>query len=149
MKRLLLIGGLMAVFLLIAVLFRIFTEAPESSNLIEVRVGSVIFQAEVADTPAGWYKGLSGRESLTEDRAMLFLFPQPEIKMFWMKDMKFPLDIIWIAGDKIIGIVHGAQPETGEPATIYVSPAAVDKVLEINAGLAAKYGFKEGDAMEL
>lgn len=65
------------------------------------KVGEVIINdqkilVEVVDTWPAIYKGLSGRESLAENQGMLFVFPKLDIYEFWMKDMKFPLDIIWI-----------------------------------------------------
>ena len=59
--------------------------------------------------------------------------------------MKFPLDIIWIRGGIVAGIIFGAEPEGAIAAKIYSSPEPVDRVLEINAGEASKWGIRPGD----
>ena len=109
-------------------------------------------KVEIADTPAKRTQGLSGRESLAENAGMIFIFPEPKIQNFWMKDMKFPIDIIWIRqtadGDRVVGFVENAPPASGQSEnnlTIYSSPENVDRVLEINAGLVKKWGIKVGD----
>lgn len=100
-------------------------------------------KVEIADTPAKQAQGLSGRESLAEDAGMFFIFSEPARQNFWMKEMKFPIDIIWISGDRVAGFVEDAQ--VSPPLTIYSSPENVDKVLEINAGLVKEWGIKVGD----
>lgn len=118
----------------------------------KVLIGGHHFQAEIADTMASRAQGLSGRESLPRDAAMLFIFDQPAEQGFWMKNMNFPLDILWLSGDRLVGIAKNVQPEPGVSVfalKVYRSPEPVDRVLEINAGLSEEYGFKPGDRMEL
>ncbi len=110
-----------------------------------VTIGERTMNVEIADTVASRITGLSGRGFMGEDEGMFFIFPDSTIQKFWMKGMKFPIDIIWINGDKVIGMVMGAKPETGLDYTIYSSPEPADKVLEINAGLTQKFGIKIGD----
>ena len=101
---------------------------------------------EVADTPAKQAQGLSGREGLGQNEGMLFIFPEHKVQNFWMKDMKFPIDIIWISGDWVVGFVENAPvPVSENSLIIYSSPETVDKVLEINAGLIKKWNIKVGD----
>lgn len=107
-------------------------------------------KVEIADTPAKQARGLSGRESLAENFGMLFIFFEPKVQRFWMKDMKFPIDIIWISqtadGDRVVGFVENAPvPVSENNLEIFSSPENVDKVLEINAGLVKKWGIKVGD----
>ncbi len=64
--------------------------------LASVAIKNVVIQAEVVSRLADLRQGLSGRDSLPTDYGMLFVFPKSDIYEFWMKDMKFPLDIIWI-----------------------------------------------------
>jgi hypothetical protein len=67
-----------------------------------------------------------------------------------MKDMKFPIDIIWISGDEVVGIDENAEPEPGKPLSdlkIYYPPREIDSVLEVNAGTAEKYNLKVGDTV--
>ncbi len=105
---------------------------------------------ELATTMVEQARGLSYRTSLAPDAGMLFIFPAAGTQNFWMKDMHFPLDIIWIAGD---GTVAGFAEDTPAPAAgtplwnlpVYTSPAGVKEVLEVNAGTVARYGIKIGD----
>src|SRR3989338_1768244 len=98
------------------------------------KVGSAVFQVEIADTIEKHATGLSGRNELEKGRGMLFVFDQPIIPGFWMKGMKFPLDIVWISNGEVIGLEENLPPDhTLSPAT-YSPPKPVDMVLEINAG---------------
>lgn len=115
----------------------------------EVKIGNAVFKVEIADTPAARALGLSGREFLKPDAGMLFIFAEADIQKFWMKDMEFPIDIIWIRDNKIIGMIIGAEPEAGSDYIIYTSPEPADMVLEINAGAAIKNGINVGDTLEL
>jgi uncharacterized protein len=104
-------------------------------------VGSSVFYAEVVASPEKLQKGLGGRESLCHSCAMLFQFSEAEKKSFWMKDMRFPLDIIWISSGKIVHI----EKNVSEKFSGLLSPQVyADQVLEINAGLSDKIGLKEG-----
>lgn len=141
----------LGIFIVIAALGFIFLFSPksENGNLSEIKIGEITFEVEIADTPALRAKGLSGRDYLPSESGMLFIFPYSAIEKFWMKGMEFPIDIIWIKEDVVVGMVIGAEPEAGPDYTIYSSPEAVDKVLEINAGLVQKLGIKVGDVIEL
>ena len=114
-----------------------------------VIIGNTEIKVELADTQSARIKGLSGREALGNNEGMLFVFPEKSVQKFWMKEMKFPIDIIWIDGERIAGIVYGAEPETGDQLTIYSSPEPVDKVLEVNAGTASAKGIRVGDVISL
>ncbi len=116
-----------------------------------VRIGAASFSAEVAETPVARGRGLSGRESLAQDAAMLFIFPKTGSYGFWMKDMHFPLDLIWINGEEIVGIEKNVDPQIGASVfslKTYYPPSAADKVLEISGGLSDRYGFRAGDKAE-
>ena len=107
---------------------------------------------ELATTMVEQARGLSYRTSLGADAGMLFIFPSPGVQNFWMKDMHFPLDIIWIAGDgTVAGFAQDAPaPAPGTPLwslPVYTSPSGVNEVLEVNAGTVARYGIKVGDAV--
>lgn len=112
---------------------------------MRVKIGNRTFRAAVADTIARRSQGLSGRESMTEEEAMLFIFPIAMKYAFHTKDMKFSLDIVWIRSGQIMDISEnvpvrssGAKPKL-----------AVDTVLEVNAGLARKFGIRIGDEVEV
>jgi uncharacterized membrane protein (UPF0127 family) len=110
------------------------------------------FKLHLAISPIDREKGLSIFSSLPQDEGMLFIFPISSYYGFWMKDMKFPIDILWIEGDKLVGFKSNAPAlavKNISDLPIYNPPEPVDKVLEINAGLAEKYGFKAGDAVSI
>lgn len=103
---------------------------------------------EIADTEATRTQGLSSRDSLGQSNGMLFVFASSDKYTFWMKDMKFPLDFIWISNHKVIGITPEVLAKTGVPDAdlpIYSPTELVDKVLEVNSGWAAKNQIKVGD----
>lgn len=118
----------------------------------ELRINDQVFKVEIADTMMARAQGLSGREKLADDEGMLFLFDSPGRHGFWMKDMKFAIDIVWIRGDKIVGFAENVQPEPGKSVfglITYYPPEPVDKVLEIQAGAVAREGFRVDDVVEI
>jgi len=100
---------------------------------------------EIADQPLKQLKGLSNRKTLAANSGMLFVYPDKKIRSFWMKDMNFPLDIIWINDDKIVGINKNLAPEGNQPIRSYKSPVPVNYVIEVNSGFTDKYGIKIDD----
>ena len=105
----------------------------------------IVFQVEVADTPAKRELGLQYRKELAADRGMIFLFPTPSVHSFWMKNTPIPLDMIFIGNDrKIVGIVEQTVPFSLDSRSV---PAPSRFVLEINGGLAKRHGIKAGDAV--
>lgn len=111
-----------------------------------VTVAVQSFKVTVADSQPKREMGLSGTKSLQPDQGMLFLFDKPDYYSFWMKNMEFPIDIIYINNDTIVTIKNNAQPpiDNKESMIIYAPTEPADKVLEISAGLSEKYNFKNG-----
>lgn len=102
-------------------------------NSVTVSIDGNILKAEVADTTEKRTLGLSGRESLGENSALIFVFDTPGKYGFWMKDMNFPIDILWLnRNNKIIGITKNAKPE--DFPEIYYPAELVSTVIETNAG---------------
>ncbi len=106
---------------------------------------------EIADSEDEQRKGLSARDSLPKDKGMLFKFQKTDTHTFWMKDMRFPIDIIFINGEKIVTIYENVQPETekAENLSLYTPTEPADKVIELNAGLAKEFGLKTGDTIKI
>ncbi|MFA4845881.1 MAG: DUF192 domain-containing protein [Patescibacteria group bacterium] len=102
----------------------------------------------IADTQAERVQGLSGHAPLTEDEGMLFIHDDKQIQGYWMKDMLFPIDIIWIDGDTIVGFQEDA-PLENPVRTIYYSPVPVDQVLEVSAGFVGQNDVKVGDVLDV
>ncbi len=113
----------------------------------ELVVAGKTFVLEIADLPEQQIQGLSDRPYLPENQGMLFIFPEKEIQTFWMYRMRFPLDILWIDDGKVVKIDKNIPPEGDQPQNRYASDRPVNRVLEINAGLADKYHIKEGDTV--
>lgn len=109
------------------------------------------FRLDVVETAVQKQKGLSNRRSINDKQGMLFLFDTPGYYSFWMKEMKFPIDIIFIKGDKIVTIHKNVMPpeDKTQRLPLYAPSAPADKVLEIGAGLSDKYNFKEGDTIQV
>ncbi|OGH13804.1 MAG: hypothetical protein A2687_03390 [Candidatus Levybacteria bacterium RIFCSPHIGHO2_01_FULL_38_26] len=114
-------------------------------------INNQTFVLEVAKTEEEKAVGLSAKEKLNENAGMLFPFETPSYYSFWMKNMKLPIDIIYIRDGKIVTIHKNVQPPANpnENLQIYNSTAPADTVLEINAGFSEKYNFKEGDEVRL
>ncbi|USN53772.1 MAG: DUF192 domain-containing protein [Candidatus Nomurabacteria bacterium] len=92
--------------------------------------------------------GLAYRDDLASDRGMLFLFTEPQRLSFWMKGMRFPLDIIWIRDQRVIAISPEVPlaPRRGILPT-YAPKSPADAVLEVRAGLAKNLGISVGDTV--
>ncbi|MFH1745132.1 MAG: DUF192 domain-containing protein [bacterium] len=104
---------------------------------------------EIADDYVEIVNGLSGREYLEKESGMLFVFNDKQIRDFWMKNMRFPLDIIWINDNKIIDISKNLLPEGENPLNHYYSPKPVNYVLEVNGGFCEKNNIKTGDSVKI
>ncbi len=119
------------------------------TKLDELQIGTTEITIEIANTEASRQKGLSGRKSLPPDQGLLFVFPQPGTYSFWMKDMNFALDFLWIADHKIVEISENVPPpaKTNNQPQIITPKGNIDQVLELNAGFAHDHGIKIGDVV--
>ncbi len=114
----------------------------------KIHVGDKIIPVTIADTQPLRSQGLSGTPSLKTGTGKLFIFPKTAIQGFWMKDMQYPIDIVWIdEAWKVIGITEHVDPASYP--TIFYAPAPVPYVLEINAGEAAVDNFGVGVQLRL
>ncbi len=110
-------------------------------------IGGRSFNLEVARDATSRSRGLGGRDALLDDWGMLFVFPQEGFHRFWMKDVGFALDLIYIAGDGTIVDVRTMAPEPGVPdaeLTLYVPSTEALLALEIGGGLSRRYGIEPG-----
>jgi len=136
-------------------------------------VGNKKILVEIADTPQKKQQGLSGREKLKDNQGMLFDFSDVDNALpgFWMKQMKFDLDLIWIKNNpstvstgaqggeqsrttgsgRIVGITADVPHPQSEDdkLPLYYPPGPVDQVLEVNAGWSRENGIKIGDEVKL
>ena len=106
------------------------------------------FFVEIADTDQRRALGLSGHAPLSENQGMLFIFDTPAVYEFWMKDMKFALDIIWIDENmKIVYIQKSAQPESYPE--VFNPRVKSLYVLEVLAGQADALKIGVGDTLKI
>ena len=120
-----------------------------SHAIVTTSTGEVI-PVEVADTLKKRSLGLGKRTSLKKGWGMLFVFEKRKPHRFWMKDMQFPLDIIWLDNHRIVHIIHNAKPANSkDQPEVITSPVPVNFVLEITAGRAAKLLLKTGQRMKI
>ena len=95
-------------------------------------------------------KGMMFRDSLAQDRGMLFIHPKEDKYGYWMYQTRIPLDIIWMDHDRrIVEMSLETPPCTTKASECpqYGGTAASSFVLEINAGAAARNGLKLGDVL--
>jgi uncharacterized membrane protein (UPF0127 family) len=113
----------------------------------KVIVGGKTYTVEVVETKYLLEKGLSGHKPLLASEGMFFVFQTPQKYGFWMKDMTFPIDIIWLDQNfKISHIENNVKPET-YPKVFY--PETDSKyVLELQAGQSEISNFKIGDFVQ-
>lgn len=126
---------------------------PEPIRQGEIAINGNRLKVEIADTQSKRSKGLGGRESLATDSGMLFVFSQEDKYAFWMKGLKFPLDIVWIRQQKVVDIIRSAQPprpdQKDEDLPIYLPNQPVDMVLEVNAGTVDSLDITIGDTISI
>ena len=113
-------------------------------------VNDHIIYLDISDTPEKRTQGLSGRDSMPQDHGMLFIFDSPQKPQFWMYEMKFPLDFVWINGNKVVQLNENIPaPLTGESPAVIRPDYPVDKVLEVNAGFIKSAAIKIGDEVKI
>ena len=119
-----------------------------ADHVLKVCINSICLEAEVADSPQAREIGLMFRQRLAERQGMLFIFGSEDRHIFWMKNMHFPLDMIWInAAKEIVEIKENLPP--CEKTCDNIIPIKKSKyVLEVNAGFVKKSGIKLGDKVK-
>lgn len=128
-----------------------FLDKKPTSTLITI-ASSTIF-AQIANTEHKRSMGLSFTEKLDENAGMLFVFDEVGRKHFWMRDMYFDIDIIWLDENKqVIGFFERVSKDTydkknPENSKIYHSPENTKFVLEVNAGTIEKKKIRVGDTL--
>jgi uncharacterized membrane protein (UPF0127 family) len=122
-----------------------------TSNSVEKKeftFAGKIINVEIADDVLERTRGLSGRESLSEESGLLFVFEEPGQHGFWMKDMNFPIDILWFDEEKrLIYTEEDVSPETF-PETFH-APEPSLYVLEVNVGEFSNLSSFVGQTFEL
>ena len=120
----------------------------EALTTTQLKIAERPFTVFVADSPLERTRGLADIVHLADDEGMIFLFPTRTPQTFWMKDVEYPIDIVWISQRQIVGYIT-AQPEAITTAStdyqLYQSAQPVDTVVELPAGTVARLGLQIGD----
>ena len=132
----------------------VFFALPEyHKDFARVNFARVSVMAEVADTQEARIKGLSGRSSLPDSNGMLFVMDKPESVDIWMKDMKFPIDILWISNGTVIDMKENApipsHNDTINTLPIYHPIDRADFILEVAGGFSSDHDIHIGDHVNL
>ena len=123
-----------------------FEKSLSPAKIKSINIAGQNVKVDLAITVDEQTRGLSGRQNMSDNTGMLFVFNKPEKYLFWMKDMNFPLDIIWIGEDmKVVYIKENALPEL-YPET-YRPTAPSKYVLEVPSGFSTKNNLKVGDSV--
>ena len=108
-----------------------------------------VLQSEVMVKDEDRAMGLMFRASLPSDRGMLFIFEQPDFHTIWMKNCKFPIDIVWLdAGRRVVDVAPSVPPCKADPCAVYQPMRRASYVVEMNAGEAAREKVVLGAALE-
>jgi len=100
---------------------------------------------EIEETPEGLQRGLMHRKDFPSGKGMLLKFGKKEPANIWMKNVNFPLDIVYIEDDKVIDVFKNALPDTGDGLFDSINKVICDMVLELPAGDSDKYNIGIGD----
>ncbi len=107
-------------------------------------------KVEVVTEPDDVALGLMYREDIPEDRGMLFSFPDEGYQNFWMKNMRFPLDIIWInKNNEVVQIEENAMPCDTDACPTYSSKEKAAYVLEVNANYTIEHNITVGSKIRI
>lgn len=154
MKRILAAAALVAMFIFAAIAgypvylspAPVFPAHVEEVRTIQLKGQTV--RVSVADTGSTRGQGLSGRAGLAADEGMLFVFPEDGEYAFWMKDMLFSIDILWLsANGEVVYMAQNISPDTYPQS--FRSDVPARYVLELPAGYAGAHGVSVGDIARL
>lgn len=123
-------------------------DSSESYKATTLRMDGRTFVLDIADTPAQQQLGLGERDSLAANRGMVFPYADSGQRCFWMKDMRFAIDIIWLDAQKRVGHIEKSVSPDSYPQT-YCPDMAARYVVELQAGMADAAGIKVGDSLLL
>ena len=141
-KKILKLVGVAALLVLLAGYFFWRNNAALKIEPDQIVIRGHIFKIETVVSESAKEKGLGGRQSICADCGMLFVFDKPGKYGFWMKDMQFALDLLWLKDGRVIFLKKNIAPsfmQTMLPAE------KADRVLELNAGTVDKLGIAVGD----
>ena len=119
---------------------------PQNLPRKELCVGEHVVNVQVADTDTSRSKGLMFVTNMPDSEGMLFVWPDAEIRSFWMRNTYIPLDLLFVRDSRVVGIAAWAKPHD-ESQILSDGPA--DSVVEVNGGWAARHGIAVGSPVML
>jgi uncharacterized membrane protein (UPF0127 family) len=122
-------------------------DGPDPDAWLEIRGRRI--SVEIADTPEKQALGLGERDSLGWDHGMYFEYDQPAFYAFWMKGMRFSIDIVWLRNGRIVGFETNVPFERGGNGPTVRPRELIDAVFEVPAGYSAAIGWQIGDLVRL
>lgn len=141
-RKILILCGALIILAVFLVFNQRATAPSKTGEMVDLRINDKHFNVEVVRSAAARTQGLGGRISLNQNSSMLFVFDDEAIRCFWMKDMRFAIDILWLDSEK--RVVH--QKQHVEPSTYpenFCSDEPARYVLEFNAGVVSDIGLTE------
>lgn len=108
-----------------------------------------VISLEIAQTPRQQAIGLMFREDLPDNRGMLFPFNPPRPVQFWMRNVQFPLDMLFLRDGEIKAIAQSVPPCTTSTCPTYGPDGEMDYVLELKGGQAEALGLSVGDQVDI
>jgi uncharacterized protein len=140
------------VFCLLSILPHLYTTAVATDQRT-LRVGSTRFTVEIVTSLKAQQLGLGYRDQLAEGHGMLFQYDSPGERIFWMKGMRFAIDILWIRSGQLIFIAEDIQPPSPMLKDRFLEQYGhgiqADMVLELPAGTVRKASLRIGDQVSL
>lgn len=134
-------------------LYEQFLPSSQALKQQQLKINNTLVNIEVADSATQRSRGLSNRENLATNSGMLFVYPEVKEYRFWMKDMKFALDMIFINHAQVVDIIKNVPPplpgQKEQDLSIYQPQIPVNMVLEVNAGFTDQNQIKVGDEIFL
>lgn len=140
---------LFSIFLIL--LLAVFLSLSQTRNFkgyqkTQARIQGQTYTLFIANTEEKRTRGLANITSIQNNEGMLFVFEKPDYYRFWMKDMKFPLDFIFINENQIVDMIRNVSPKN-YPNT-FTSIEKADKIIELNAGEITRLNLKKGANMQ-
>lgn len=115
-----------------------------------VAASPVTISVEVMRAPEELRRGLQGHRPISAAEGMLFVLPEVETARFWMKDVTYAIDIVFIAADgRVVNIAAEAPPCRSFSCAVYKSEEPVTHVLELQSGASRRHGLKPGSRVSL
>ena len=116
----------------------------------QIKINNQTFQVEIAKTQNEKIKGLSNQKNLKENSGILFVYDDYQVRNFWMNNMNFPLDILWIRDNKLISCEKNVPIKDNQGKISQISSSEpINYVLEINSGLCEKYDLKSRQTVDI